>query len=101
MSEEARTLDNELSVTLAGLFADKVIADAGLPGARRQDLKQSVDLRSESGDLICTCEITGSTHRATWDGTFGRAVALIDEAAAETAFLVGKTPHYAWLRLRK
>jgi hypothetical protein len=38
---------------------------------------------------------------APWDGSEGEAVALVDEAADSTAFLVTRAPPYAWMRSRK
>jgi hypothetical protein len=74
------------------------MTEARLPDARRADVAASIELRFESGQLFCTCDITGSTKERDWDGSPADAEALVDDLADETASFVSKTPHYAWLR---
>jgi hypothetical protein len=91
-------LEAKLQHSLTKRFADHVMRAANLPLARRHDVEQAPSFSLEHGELRCTCGITGSTYATAWDGSEERAVALVEEAAAGTAFLLTKTPHYAWLR---
>jgi hypothetical protein len=92
--------DEELTRRLAVRFAERVMAEAGLPPARENDVGESLEIAQDGQFLRLTCTITGSSYERTWDGTEAGAAALVDEVAEETADLVTKTPHYAWLRSR-
>jgi hypothetical protein len=76
------------------------MAEPGLPPARKNDVSQSCEITRNGELLRLTCTITGSSYERTWDDTEAEASALVDEAAEDTAYLVTKTPHYAWLRSR-
>ena len=97
----AAKLDAQLRRALAQRFADHVLATAQLPEARRGDVESAPHFTAFDGELRCTCDITGSTYTAEWDGTESEAMRLADEAADGTAHLVTRTPYYAWLRSRK
>jgi hypothetical protein len=88
----------EPDLDLVQRFADVVMRVADLPAARRGDVEAAPRFSAVTGELICTCEITGSTYSTTWDGTRSSAEAFADYAGTETAELVIATPHYAWLR---
>jgi hypothetical protein len=91
-------LDDSLVTRLAARFTDRVMDAAALPAARAADVRESCEMRRDGQLLRLTCTITGSSHEREWDGSEGAAVALVDEAAGETAELITSTPHYAWLR---
>ena len=74
------------------------MAEAGLPPGRRNDVGRSCEINRNGHLLRLTCTITGSSYERTWDGSVAEASALVDEAAKDTAYLITKTPHYAWLR---
>jgi hypothetical protein len=93
-------LDEQLTSRLTAEFAERVTAEAGLPPARKNGVRQSCEITRYGQLLRLTCTITGSSYERTWDGTKAEASALVDEAAEDTAYLVTRTPHYAWLRSR-
>lgn len=93
-------LDDELASRVRDRFADRVIALARLPPARLADVRESGVLDGEGRMLRLTCTITGGRYERAWDGSEADAIALADEAAEDTAYLIGRTPHYAWLRSR-
>jgi len=61
----------------------------------------ATDLNKPPSSPSTTCTITGTEHERPWDGSEGPAVALVDEAAESTAYLVTRTNKYAWLRSRR
>jgi hypothetical protein len=93
-------LDAQLASRLVDRFSEEVMRAADLPVARANDIRDSCELGvSDHHSLIrLTCTITGSSYEQPWDGSETAALALADEAAESTAFLVARTPHYAWLR---
>ena len=92
-----------LSDTLTERFTERVMNDAQLPPARRTDVRDSCELWTDTDPALIgvTCTITGSTYEHPWDGSDREAVALVDEAADGTAYLVTRTPPYAWIRSRR
>ena len=94
-------LDEELAARLAERFTDRVVDAAALPPSRARDVSASLEVSRDGNLLRLTCSITGSIHERTWDGQEGDAVALVDEAADDTAYLIAKTPRYAWLRSQR
>jgi hypothetical protein len=99
---EARShgLDPQVATRLAEVFSARVLELGNLPPARADDLRASCELGStDNGSVLrLTCTITGTTHESAWDGSEGTAISLVEEAAEDTASLVTRTPHYAWLR---
>jgi hypothetical protein len=95
------TLDEHLADRLTTRFAQRVIEAAALPAPRADDVRESCEVSHDGQLLRVTCTITGSSHEQPWDGSEGEAVALVDEAADATAYLITKTTHYAWLRSRR
>ena len=93
-------LDEQFASRIAGRFAERVSAAAGLPPARKTDVSASCELSRDASLLRLTCTITGSTYERPWDGSESEAVVLADEAAVDTAYLITQTPHYAWIRSR-
>jgi hypothetical protein len=91
-------LSSDLTLRLAGRFAQRVVEAAELPSARKPDLHKSCELSRDAAALRLTCTITGSSYERLWDGSEGEALALVDEAADSTTLLVTQTPRYAWLR---
>jgi hypothetical protein len=93
-------LDGDLASRLAERFCERVVGAAELPAARAADVRDSCEfaISNDPPRLRCTCTITGSSYERPWDGTEPTALALTDEAADDTAHLVRRTPHYAWLR---
>lgn len=91
-------LANDLAARLAEQFADQVIGATDLPPSRRADLLQSCELTRDKALLHLVCTITGSRYERPWDGSEAEAAALVDEAADDTAYLITRTPHYAWMR---
>ena len=73
---------------------------AGLPPAREADVRESCEISRDGRLLRLTCTITGSSHERLWDGSDAEAVALVDEAAEDAAYLITRTGHYAWLHSR-
>jgi hypothetical protein len=100
MAGEER-LDDDVASRLAARFAERVMETAGLPPIREADLRESCELSRDAGLLRLTCTITGSCYERPWDSSEGEAGALVDEAADSTAYLVTRTPHYAWMRSRR
>jgi hypothetical protein len=95
------TLDQQLVSRLSTRFTEQVIADAGLAPAREPEVRESCEIRHDGHLLRLTCTITGSTYERAWDGSEAEAMALADEAADETAYLISNTPHYAWMQARR
>jgi hypothetical protein len=94
-----RALDSGLDQRLVERFTEQVFALAALPRAREADVRSAPEFWVEAGTTLgVTCGITGSSYETPWDGSEEAAVELADEAADGTAYLVTKTPHYAWLR---
>jgi hypothetical protein len=93
----AQLLDHDLASRLAVRFAAQVMRATDLPPVRETDLRESCELTSDAGLLRLTCSITGSSYNRSWGGSEDEAVALVDEAANNTAHLVTRTPHYAWM----
>jgi hypothetical protein len=91
-------LDDSLASRLAARFAGRVMDAAALPAARTSDIRESCEMRRDGHLLRLTCTITGRSHEREWDGSESAAVAVVDEAADDTAHLITSTPHYAWLR---
>jgi hypothetical protein len=91
-------LNDSLASRLAARFAERVMNAAALPPAGAADVEKSCQMSREGQLLRLTCTITGTTHERDWDGSEGAAVALVDEVADDSAYLVTRTPHYAWLR---
>jgi|SRR6266540_530108 len=93
-------LDTQLASCLVDRFTEQVVSAADLPAARGKDVRESCEFRicRDPSILRLTCTITGSTYEQPWDGSEAAAVALADEAAEGTAYLIGRTPYYAWLR---
>ena len=111
----ATRITSDVASRLAALFADKVMGATDLPAARVADLCESLKVTEDTsvlrdyegrelaeGNTVLrlTCTITGSSKELIWDGAEADALALIDDLADETAFLVTRTPHYAWMRSR-
>lgn len=92
--------DADLASRLAERFCERVTGAAELPAAHAADIRDSCEfaITDDPPCLRCTCTITGSSYERPWDGTEATALALTDEAADDTAYLVRRTPHYAWLR---
>jgi hypothetical protein len=97
MAGEVR-FDEDVASRLAARFAERVRGATDLPPGREADLRESCELSRDAGLLRLTCTITGSSYERPWDGSEGQAAALVDEAADSTAYLVTRTPHYAWMR---
>jgi hypothetical protein len=93
-------LDAQFAARLADRFSEQVVSAAGLPVARKRDVREACELRTDDTRslLRLTCTITGSSYELPWDGSEAAAFALADEAADGTAHLITRTPHYAWLR---
>jgi hypothetical protein len=93
-------LDAQLACRLLDRFTEQVVSAADLPAARIEDVRDSCEFRiSDDRSLLrLTCTITGSTYEQPWDGSEAAVLALADEAAEGTAYLIARTPHYAWLR---
>jgi hypothetical protein len=98
--ERSHGLDPQVATRLAEVFSARVLELGNLPPARADDLRASCELGStDNGSVLrLTCTITGTTHESAWDGSEGTAISLVEDAAEDTAFLVTRTPHYAWLR---
>ena len=93
-------LDPQVAARLAEVFSARVLELGNLPSARAADLRDSCELDStdDGAVLRLTCTITGTEHEREWDGSEATAISLVEEAAESTAYLVTRTPHYAWLR---
>jgi hypothetical protein len=93
------TVDSALNEKLVERFAAHVLVEADLPRARESDVRGASEFWLAAEDTLgVTCTITGSSYERSWDGSMDAAVELADEAADGTAYLITKTPHYAWLR---
>lgn len=93
-------LDQQFLLRLAARFTQRVMDATALPAARGGDVSESCEISRDGQLLRLTCTITGSSHERPWDGSESEAITLVDEAADDTAYLISKTPHYAWLRSR-
>ena len=93
-----KPLEDSLAGRLAARFAERVMNAAALPPARAADVQESCQMSREGQLLRLTCTITGTTHECDWAGSEGAATDLVNEAADDTASLITRTPHYAWLR---
>jgi hypothetical protein len=93
-------LDDQLASRVADRFSERVISAADLPAARGNDVRESCELRinDDRSLLRLTCTITGSSYERPWDGSESVVLALADEASEDTAYLIARTPNYAWLR---
>ena len=94
------TVDAELHESLVEIFTQAVMNGAALPAARRGDVQEAPTFSSRRGEIICTCNITGSTYNEPWDGTSSSADAFAQTVGEETASLVVRTKKnhmYAWL----
>ena len=96
-------IEPQLASRVADRFSERVLDKTSLPVVRRADLRESCELHlsEDQGRLHLTCTITGSTYVRTWDGEDATVLALADEAADDTAFLVAETGHYSWLWSRR
>lgn len=61
VSAKAHVLDGELERLLAERFTDTVMHVASLAAARRTDIRTAPRFSVASGEIVCTCAITGST----------------------------------------
>jgi hypothetical protein len=94
------TIGVELHESLVEIFTQAVMSGAVLPAARRDDVQEAATFSSRSGEILCTCDITGSTYSESWDGTSTAAEAFAQEVGETTASLVArakKDHKYAWL----
>jgi hypothetical protein len=94
------TVDAELHESLVEIFTQAVMNGAALPAARRDDVQAAPTFSSRDGEILCTCNITGSTYSEPWDGTSGSAEAFAQTVGEATASLVARTKkdhRYAWL----
>lgn len=93
-------VDAQLTSRIADRFSERVVSCAGLPAARGTDVRQSCEvwISDDRSTLRLTCTITGSSYERQWDGSEAAVVLLADEASEDTAYLIARTPHYAWLR---
>jgi hypothetical protein len=94
------TVDVELHESLVEIFTQAVMNGAALPAARRDDVQEASTFSSRGGEILCTCDITGSTYSESWDGTSASAEAFAQEVGEATASLVARTKKnhkYAWL----
>jgi hypothetical protein len=98
------TVDVELHESLAEVFSQAVMNGAALPAARRDDVQEAPTFSSRGGEILCTCDITGSTYSEPWDGTSAAAEAFAQTVGEATASLVARTKKnhkYAWLYARR
>lgn len=86
---------------LANRFAQRVVELGRLSAERRADLRDSLTITVEPQRLSLTCGVTGSTYERVWNGSESEALALADEAAEGTAYLIANTPHYPDMRSRR
>jgi hypothetical protein len=97
-----RLVDGQLDQRLVERFTDQVFTLADLPRVREDHIRSAPEFWLEDRTILgVTCTITGSSYERPWDGSEEAAIALADEAADGTAYLVTKTRHYAWLRSRR
>jgi hypothetical protein len=89
--------DDSLQASLVNRFVEVVMRAAPIPAERRADVANATDFSVHDGELSFTCGITGSTYELRWDGSLDAAVAFVEEAGEETAWLIKETPHYHWL----
>ncbi|MBA2460944.1 MAG: hypothetical protein H0V45_04125 [Actinobacteria bacterium] len=99
MAQSSEQLDRQLVSRVVERFGDGVLNSGDLPAARSEDVRASCEVRvnDDRSLLRLTCTITGSSYETSWDESEAVALGLADEAAEDTAYLVNRTPHYAWL----
>ena len=56
------TVDVELHESLVEIFTQAVMKEADLPEARQDDVQEASTFSSKGGEILCTCDITGSTY---------------------------------------
>ena len=98
------TVDSELHESLVEIFTEAVMNGAGLPAARRDDVREAPTFSSSGGEILCTCDITGATYSEVWDGASASAGAFAQTTGEVTASLVARTRKnhkYAWLYARR
>jgi hypothetical protein len=98
------TVDVELHESLVEVFSQAVMNGAALPAARRDDVQEAPTFSSRGGEILCTCDITGSTYSEPSDGTSAAAEAFAQTVGEATASLVARTKKnhkYAWLYARR
>lgn len=93
-------VDAQLASRIADRFSERVVSAADLPAARGTDVRKSCEvwISDDRSMLRLTCTITGSSYERQWHGSEAAVVSLADEASEDTAHLIARTPHYAWLR---
>jgi hypothetical protein len=94
------TVELELHESLVEIFTQAVMDRAALPTIRRGDVKDAPTFSTRDGNILCTCDLTGSTYSQRWDGTTASAEAFAQEVGEATASLVARTKKnhkYAWL----
>src|ERR1700675_4090856 len=81
-------VDPELVSRVVDRFSEQVVRAADLPAARRQDVRESCQLRLSDyrSILRLTCTITGSSYEQPWDGSDAAVLALADEASQDTTY---------------
>jgi hypothetical protein len=90
----------ELHESLVETFTQAVMNG---PFSRRPGettVQEAPAFSSRGGEILCTCDITGSTNSAPWDGTSVSAEAFARTVGNATASLVArksKNHKYAWL----
>jgi len=93
------TVDVELHESLVEIFTQAVMNGAALPAAR-DDVQDASTFSSKGGEILCICDITGSSYSEPWDGTSTSVEAFAQEVGQATASLVARTKKnhkYAWL----
>lgn len=94
------TVDVVLHESLVEIFTQAVMNGAALPEARRGDVQEAPTFSSSGSEIVCTCDITGSTYSEPWDGTSASAEAFAQTVGEATTSLVARTKKnhkYAWL----
>jgi hypothetical protein len=91
-------VDAALEQELVERFAQTVVRVAELSHSHVQDLQSSAHFAARPPEIVCVCDLTGSTERSSWDGTREAALTFATEAGNNTAWLITHTPHYGWLR---
>jgi hypothetical protein len=56
------TVDVELHESLVEIFTQAVMKGAALPEARRDNVQEASTFSSKGEEILCTCDITGSTY---------------------------------------
>jgi hypothetical protein len=93
-------LSPALQESLVAIFTDTVMERAQVPAARRPDVLAAPIFSADSGEIWCTCGITGSTYSEPWSGSSDDAKAFAEAVGESTAGLVKRTKKghlYAWL----